>query len=94
MLSFKEACKDFVEENDHVGRFIEERCEVNGSYSVRSRDLLSYFNDWASEMSMAPMNCRSIKMALLQKGYKYKKDRFMNCIGLRIKPFETDMANI
>ncbi len=87
--SFVKSCKEFVEGNDHLKTFIQERCEKNSSYSVKTSELLSTFNEWATEMSVPLLNCRTMK-----KGYMYKKIGVMSCIGIRIKPYESDIANI
>ena len=71
--SFVKSCKEFVEGNDHLKTFIQERCEKNSSYSVKTSELLSTFNEWATEMSVPLLNCRTMKKEMGQKGYVYKK---------------------
>ena len=92
--SFVKSCKEFVEGNDHLKTFIQERCEKNSSYSVKTSELLSTFNEWATEMSVPLLNCRTMKKEMGQKGYVYKKIGVMSCIGIRIKPYGSDIANI
>lgn len=88
--SFEKACNDYLDEQDNIKTFINERCEKNAAFKIRSKDLLESYNSWASNNDCSQLNCRTIKKEMEQRGYKYKKIKEMYVIGLKVTPEELE----
>lgn len=87
--SFAAARSEYLDEQDYVKSFIDERCEVAPHLKTKSTDILKEYNDWAVGVGTSQLNVRTIKKELEQRGYKYKKYRgTMHVYGLEIGPNE------
>ena len=95
-VSFTETLNKYIIDHDHIARFISEKCETKKSYSVKTRDLLDSFNEWAFENEIHPLNSRTLKKEMESKKFIYKKEGVMKCVGIKLKEVGTkdEMANI
>lgn len=92
---FKKDMNEYVDDNDYMAQFIQEMCDVDPSFEVRSSVLLSYYKDWANERNVGhKANPKTLKGELVKKKFKYRRGKYSMVQGLKLKPIEEDMVQI
>lgn len=61
-----EATQVYQEEEDEVGRFIEERCILRDGVEVRARDLYGAYQDWSEGNGLPSISNRKFSERILQ----------------------------
>lgn len=68
--SIKAVNDEYRRENDVVGRFLDECCEVDAAYEVKSKDLYGTYTTWCTENGMKPWSQTALASALKEKGFE------------------------
>jgi len=82
---FKAECSIFIEDNDVIQEFIDERCEVDINEKSSTKGMLVSYNSWALMSGLQKLTSQTLKKQLLAKGFKYKKISSMFVMGLKLK---------
>lgn len=87
--SVKQAIQKYRQDNDWLGGFIEECCEVDESYCERSGELYAYYRNHADRMGEFRRSNADFVAALDSLGFKRKRTNKGSIIkGLRIREDE------
>jgi putative DNA primase/helicase len=80
------ATQDYRAEQDIVGQFLEERCEVGAGFEEQSQDLHAAYAQWAEGAGYKPFAVRRFNARLVAKGFKDEHNRKGKVwLGLRLK---------
>jgi len=91
---FKAECSIFIEDNDVIQEFIDERCEVDINEKSSTKGMLVSYNSWAVMSGLQKLTSQTLKKQLLAKGFKYKKISSMFVMGLKLKIIVPDDDNM
>lgn len=92
--SIVKATEDYQREQDVLGAFLEDECDVERSHSVAKRNLYAAYKTWTTDKTLYTKNEREFGSELLHK-YKFGETRpidkgtgkqIKTWIGLRLKP--------
>lgn len=64
-----QATKTYRDGEDHVGRFLAERCEQGDSKSVSARALRDAYETWCSEQGEHPWTAKSLGQEFVKRGF-------------------------
>lgn len=99
--SFKKDMDEYVEDNDHMGRYIDEFCVKDTNHKIKSSEFLRAVNEWCVENGIVKYSAKSLKDKLTSIGFTYKKISNMYIVGITLKNFvdcqvntDEDIANI
>jgi P4 family phage/plasmid primase-like protien len=80
------ATQDYRAEQDIVGQFLEERCEVGVGFEEQSQEVHTAYSQWAEDAGYRPFALRRFNARLVAKGFKDEHNRKGKVwIGLRVK---------
>jgi putative DNA primase/helicase len=80
------ATQDYRAEQDIVGQFLEERCEVGAGFEEQSQEVHSAYSQWAEDAGYKPFAVRRFNARLIAKGFKDEHNRRGKVwLGLRVK---------
>ena len=68
----KRATEDYQSEMDIIGQFLDEKCFLNDSAQVRSKQLYDAFREWAESNGEHPRTNKWLTQRLAEKEYKKK----------------------
>jgi P4 family phage/plasmid primase-like protien len=94
----KRACAEFADDNDQIGLFLEERCEMaeapmKSSLLCASGALYSDYNKWSKDNGRFAVGSGMLKKALESRGFVCKRTSNGNVWrGLTLKPWEDPQA--
>lgn len=61
------ATAEYRQEQDHVGRFIEDRCDLGAEWKVTARDLRGAYEAWCQENGERPWSARAMAPQLAER---------------------------
>ena len=81
----RDATKEFREESDPVGTFLDQCCVITGDHrdSIGARDLGEAFNFWLSDSGMGEFKPRTVAMKLKEKAGRWKSRVTGQCFTAR-----------
>ena len=85
------ATAEYLLDQDAVGRWVVERCEVGTSYLQKSAELYQDYTEWCGEAGEAAHQKRKFTEELKRRGFKADKSpdrKFRAVYGLRLNEFE------
>lgn len=87
--SFNAALTDFIHDNDYFAKFLDERTIKNINTTTRSKTMLDAYKDWAEMNNEKKLNSKSLKAALMEKGFEYKRRKDgMHILNIELKPLD------
>ncbi len=69
----REATKDYLSEEDAVGRWLDDRCEFEGRYHTSSQDLYASWKEWAESAGEFVVSQKRLAQALIDRGFAQKR---------------------
>ena len=63
------AVKDYRQEMDILGSFLDERCIVGNEYQVKAKDIYTAYSDWAVENGERAVSQRKFGTAMTERGF-------------------------
>jgi putative DNA primase/helicase len=86
------ATEEYIREEDVVGNFIEDRCEVGQEFSESLKNLYEAFEKWCPRSGgVPPESDKNLAAKLVRKGYtKVRSKAGMTIHGLRLTPIASD----
>ncbi len=79
------ATRNYKQENDSIGRFLEECCRKVDGLSVGSRDVYAAFSSWAKQNELEIVTETSFGISMVERGQKKKRSAMgMRYLGLII----------
>lgn len=82
-----EATTAYRAEQDHVGRFLAECCELDETVAVPARDLRAAYESWCDENGERPWSAKAIGAQLADRGLdrvKAGRDHTFHWVGIRL----------
>ncbi|MGE0193915.1 MAG: phage/plasmid primase, P4 family [Planctomycetota bacterium] len=73
------AVEEYRESEDHVGRFIADRCRLGASLVVTSKELRAAYTTWAEDEGEEALSAKAFGAKLTDRGLRAVKD----CAGIR-----------
>ncbi len=86
------ASQAYREENDHIGEFLDERCEIAPDASIPAGDLWYEYCQWAAGNQERPLARKVFSARLEARGFRKQRlghNRTWTWLGLRIKAGDT-----
>ncbi|WP_158084359.1 DNA primase family protein [Marispirochaeta aestuarii] len=81
------ATEVYRQDEDLIGAFIEDCCEIGGSFSTSASKLRTAYEKWCEENGYKPFLGRAWKEALQEQGYPYKKTKYGRYYqGIQLRP--------
>lgn len=93
----RQAIQEYREQNDWLGMFMSERCEIGDGYAVKSGDLYRAYRNHCAESNEYTRSTTDFYKALETEGYRRVRTRSANMIaGVRLREddFEPDPVDI
>lgn len=77
------ATLDYAHDQDTVGRFLEERCEVTGNPEIKVKVALvrEAYEAWCREVGETPVTARALSLALSRRGVVLERNRHARLFG-------------
>jgi putative DNA primase/helicase len=84
----REATDNYLTEEDTLGKWIDECCAVDQSYSVRSSELYTNWKKWAETAGEHPGSQKRLSQALIDRGFRPGRDasKLAMFYGVALKP--------
>jgi putative DNA primase/helicase len=82
----REATAGYRMEQDVVGQFINERCQLGDGQTVRAKDLRLAFEDWASDAGQPMVQARRFGQELTTHGVERYTNNGVHYRGIGLKP--------
>jgi putative DNA primase/helicase len=80
------ATQEYRAEQDIVGQFLEERCEVGAGFEEQSQEVHAAYKQWAEDAGYKPFAVRRFNARLVAKGFKDEHNRRGKVwLGLKLK---------
>jgi putative DNA primase/helicase len=83
------ATQDYKSESDIIGAFLDDCCELDALYSVRSGDLYEAYRDWARQGGEHVLSHTSFGRRIDERGFDVRKNGVKYRVGLRLQPGTT-----
>lgn len=86
-----DASSEYRTDEDHVGRFLADRCDLDESSEISAQELRHAYEQWCSEIGENPWTPRSLGGELTRRGHdshRSGKQRRSHWIGLTLKKEE------
>jgi putative DNA primase/helicase len=80
------AVDEYREEQDVIGTFLEERCEMGPDLWEPAHSLYTAYNDWATQANEYRLSSRKFGTAMLERGFRKSKVSTVRYHGLRVIP--------
>jgi putative DNA primase/helicase len=81
-----EATKEYVEDNNILGRFISDRLEPAVSHKIKSGDLYNEYLDWCRENKEEPQDIKYFPRSMIERGIRRKRTKAgVQFVGYRLK---------
>ena len=81
-----DATLSYRHEQDVVGEFIEDRCDVAPHFVVHARELLRDYRAWCEQNGHRELSAKGLAAQLVSRGLRNGKDRQQRCwFGLRVR---------
>ena len=81
------ATAEYLENEDIIGRWLEERCERDTQQFTPTRDLFNNWKDWAEEAGVFVGDVKSFSQKLVKKGLVSRPtSKARGFLGVRIRP--------
>jgi putative DNA primase/helicase len=77
--------REYIEENDPLGQFIKERCEVGRSIQGPAASLWASYEDWAAQRGVDAMSQTGFGLAMSRKHKKVRRETGNVYFGIRAK---------
>lgn len=87
-----EATKQYREESDAIGRFLEERTTKCDKLAEKAGDLYKGYSEWCKDNGEWPVNSTNFGRAMVEKGYKKNKDSHVRYLGILLKRGNDDTS--
>jgi len=90
-MAVRRASQHYLENQDRIGRFLDECCVVGAEHSVGSSDLFAWWAKWSSASAEAAGSQRSFVQELLGRGFVLRRNAKMRLIeGVCLKELNRD----
>jgi putative DNA primase/helicase len=70
----EDATREYREDEDYFGRYLEDRCVVAAGISLSKDAFLRDLNQWLEDNNMRPMSPKAIKVELVRRGIGEGRD--------------------
>lgn len=71
--SVRDASREYLDTEDHIGEFIDERLRTTPGSTLPSNELYRVFSDWQKDAGIAPWSKKAMSQALTERGIKSEK---------------------
>lgn len=71
--SVRDASREYLDTEDHVGEFIDERLRTTSGNTLPSNELYRVFSDWQKNAGISPWSKKAMSQALTERGIKSEK---------------------
>lgn len=93
--SVEQATDDYRTEQDVLGLFVDECCELDPEETVKGRELFNRYRDWAKASAFFVMNEKKFSEEMVERSKKYHIQKIRRAdgvfwSGLRTKPAEVE----
>jgi putative DNA primase/helicase len=85
--SVREASKQYMNDSDMLGQFLEEECEFNKGYQVAASEIFNVYKAWCWDRNLRPLASPSFKSELIKRrvGTHERKAKGVFWFGLKLK---------
>jgi putative DNA primase/helicase len=68
--SVRDASREYLDTEDHIGEFIDERLQAKPGNTLQSGELYRVFNEWQKRTGISPWSKKAMSQALAERGIK------------------------